>query len=103
MGRSSSRPSTKREYSKSMFNQEDVRSVSACSEPEPRDSSRREFLRQLALAGAGAAALAVSQAPAEAAPSGGLLPGRYLINHNFGQNYMGIESQTGSSFSGRFD
>jgi hypothetical protein len=90
-----------------MFNADEAATVSEVGTgeaPEQGETSRRDFLRQMAAAGAGVAALTLLNAEqATATPSAPALIGRYLVNHNFGLNYLGIESQSGNSFSGRFD
>jgi hypothetical protein len=90
-----------------MFNTDDAPSIPESAAPaqnQSEETGRREFLRQLAMAGAGAAALTLlGPEPTRADPVTTALAGRYLVNHNFALNYMGIESQDGNSFSGRFD
>jgi hypothetical protein len=90
-----------------MLNTDDAPSIRenpASAPAQPADGSRREFLRHLVMTGAGAAALTLlGTETARAAPGTVPLAGRYLINHNFSLNYMGIESQDGNDFAGRFD
>jgi hypothetical protein len=73
--------------------------------PEPRrESSRRDFLRQFAVAGAGVAGLAtLSQETSQAAPQADYLLGVYTVNQNYAVNTLRIESQSGSAIVGRFD
>ncbi len=90
-----------------MFNEEmtpPVQPDEAPTAPERRESSRRDFLRQVALAGAGAAALAtLGQETAEAAPLAELVLGTYSVNHAYALNTLRIESQSGPVFVGHFD
>src|SRR4051794_26272805 len=94
-----------RNHRKTMLNAEDVPAdaADAADNDHSTASARREFLRRAAIAGAGAVGLSLlSSESADAAPPGEALPGTYLINHNFSQHYMGIESQNGTTFTGRF-
>ncbi len=89
-----------------MFNPEAVPSVSGndpSAAPAAGSAGRREFLRQVAAAGVSAAGLALlAPQSAEAAPAPLSLVGRYLINHHFLIHNMGIETQSGNTFAGRF-
>jgi hypothetical protein len=89
-----------------MFNPEAVPSVlgnDPPAAPEAGAAGRRDFLRQVAAAGASAAGLALlTPQNAEAAPATQPLVGRYIINHHFALHNMGIETQSGNNFAGRF-
>jgi hypothetical protein len=67
------------------------------------DVSRRRFLGQLALAGVGAAGLALLAQEAQAAPPPTEhILGNYDLNMSYRSSEMIIESQSGPTFIGRF-
>src|SRR4051812_21144371 len=70
----------------------------------PSEVSRRHFLGRLAVAGAGAAGLALvaSEAEATVVPPEYIL-GTYTFNQNYSLSTMTIESQSGPMIIGRFD
>jgi hypothetical protein len=81
-----------------------VSTTTDINEAPHEEPSRREFLRRLAAAGAGAAGLTLlSQEEVSAAASVEYLLGNYTLNHDFSINALTIESQSRSNFVGRFD
>ena len=67
------------------------------------EPSRRQFLRQLAMAGAGVAGLSLlGEREAAASQQTENILGIYNINYSLTQSTLQIESQSGVSFVGRF-